>query len=351
MKATLLALTARGAMAHYLDELVPALAEHARVTLVAPDHYVNRVRSGAATVGFSGPASRAARGLAFANPRGAGDVWNAIEASAPDVLHLFNGIDFPWSAVVARRAKRAGIPVVVTLHDPERHPGNIWWLVNSPGRIATKRAATAFHVHAQTWKSKLAAEGFEPGAVHVVPHGSFAPRFLRCRTDNTKRTRLAVFFGRLERYKGLEYLARAAIELEHPVAIAGPGSLPRDAARVAASRPDLFELHTGYQPDEVIAGLLDRASVCVLPYLHATQSSVPLIAAAFGVPVVATAVGAFVEDIPRVNGILVPPRDAKALADGIRAAADTQAVHPADLTFAALGPRFVEMYERVAAAD
>ena len=98
----------------------------------------------------------------------------------------------------------------------------------------------------------------------------------------------------------------------------GPGACPPKLESCFREHPDLFELHNRYLDDEEVAALFQRAAVCVLPYRQATQSSVPLISAAFGVPVVATAVGAFLDDVPRVNGILVRPDDAAALAQGIQ---------------------------------
>jgi len=82
----------------------------------------------------------------------------------------------------------------------------------------------------------------------------------------------------------------------------------------------------------------------VLPYRQVTQSSVPLIAAAFGVPVVASALGGFIDDVPRVNGLLVPPCDSRALAQGIAKAMGLVPSYPRELEFDELSHRFVEMY-------
>lgn len=70
--------------------------------------------------------------------------------------------------------------------------------------------------------------------------------------------------------------------------------------------PSWFEVHNRYVPDEEAALFFQRASVLVLPYRQATQSSLPLIGAAFGLAVVASAVGAFVEDVPRVGYTSTP---------------------------------------------
>jgi len=71
-------------------------------------------------------------------------------------------------------------------------------------------------------------------------------------------------------------------------------------------------------PDERVARYFGESSVVVLPYIDASQSGVVPIAYSFSRPVVATTVGGLpsvVED--GVTGLLVPPRDERALADAL----------------------------------
>jgi len=332
-------MTARGTMAHYLDALLPEISRHVDLRLIAPAHY--RAPAGVQTLGFRAPDARPLRGFALADPRGASVVWDAIVGDRPDLVHIFNGVGFPWAAVVARRARRASIPVLVTVHDPRRHPGDYLSVVNAPARRLTLRAATSLHVHADIWRSVVG-----PARTFVVPHGSFAPRFLRRRAAGVRREPLVLFFGRIERYKGLDDLVESAVRFPFGMrtAIAGRGTPSRRARRAIAARPDLFEIHSGYQPDEAIARLLQRAAVVALPYRDASQSSVPLIAAGFGTPVAATATGALVEDVPRVGGVLARPRDPRSLSDAIVRAGGSIPTYPRELEFPALAPHFAAMY-------
>ena len=131
----------------------------------------------------------------------------------------------------------------------------------------------------------------------MIPHGSFADRFLRHAKPGVQREEdLVLFFGRLEAYKGIDILVKAILALEgrRRALIAGPGQVPRILRRAMREHPSWFEVHNRYVPDEEAALFFQRASVLVLPYLQATQSSLPLIGAAFGLAVVASAVGAFV---------------------------------------------------------
>jgi glycosyltransferase involved in cell wall biosynthesis len=186
--------------------------------------------------------------------------------------------------------------------------------------------------------------------VVVIPHGSLAPRFLRHARPSVTREPLVLFFGRLRYYKGLDLLVDAADHLppQLRIAVAGPGSLPLRVRRALRRRSDRFEVHNRFLDDREVAHLFQRACVCVLPYRQATQSSIPLIAAGFGVPVAATALGGFVEDIPRVGGVLVKPNDPHALAAGIVAAVGRTPVHPSELAFERTAQHYVRWYASAA---
>jgi glycosyltransferase involved in cell wall biosynthesis len=82
--------------------------------------------------------------------------------------------------------------------------------------------------------------------------------------------------------------------------------------------PRCFEVHHYWISDEQRAALFQRAAVVVLPYISATQSGVVPVAYTFGKPVVATRVGALPDCIEDGRtGLLVPPRDERALAEAI----------------------------------
>ena len=91
----------------------------------------------------------------------------------------------------------------------------------------------------------------------------------------------------------------------------------------------------------------DRASVCVMPYVQATQSSVPWIAAAFGVPVVATATGGLAAQVQQMNGVLVPPNDPKALAEGMLTAVGSSAVFPEAWNPSLIAGQYLQMYREI----
>ena len=343
MRVVLLALSVRGAMGHYLDALVPHLAKQVELHLFVPEHYSGRAGS-AVIHHFKTGSNRSQALFRFINPFSARALWKRICAIQPTLIHLFNGEGYPWALMLARWFHRERIPLFLTLHDPEAHPGNLWEWANEKMRRFVVPLATSLHVH-----SKVFVEDAQRlGARHVViiPQGSVAERFTKYRRPDLLREPIALFFGRLEAYKGLDLLVEAGLKLEGKlrVVIAGPGSIPSKVRKVIQEHPDWFELRNYFIPDEEVAELFQRASVLVLPYRQATQSALPLIAAAFGLPVVATAVGAFVEDVPRVGGVLVPRGNPSALARAMLEAVGLTPVYPAELEMSALAPKFVEWY-------
>jgi glycosyltransferase involved in cell wall biosynthesis len=134
--------------------------------------------------------------------------------------------------------------------------------------------------------------------------------------------KVALFFGRIWGYKGLEYLIRAEplITAQVPdakIVIAGTGE-DFDRYRQMMVHPDRFEVHNEYVTDAKRDELFGRASVVVLPYVEATQSGVVPVAYGYGKPVVATTVGGLPEVVEHGRtGLLVPPRNEAALAHAV----------------------------------
>jgi len=135
-----------------------------------------------------------------------------------------------------------------------------------------------------------------------------------------------VYIGRLHRLKGIDVLIKAIsiAKKEEPTltaVIIGPGDQRpyRELAnRLGISKNVIF---TGFVSEEVKIGALDASTALVLPsisnYVEAFSLAITE-AWARGKPVVTSAVG----EIPyrlrhMVNGLLVPPRNPKALADAI----------------------------------
>jgi glycosyltransferase involved in cell wall biosynthesis len=135
-----------------------------------------------------------------------------------------------------------------------------------------------------------------------------------------------VYVGRLHRLKGVDVLigAMAAVRGEAPelkAVIVGPGD--RRPYLALAERLGVRDrvIFTGYVDEEAKVGAIDASLALVLPSVsdYAEAFSLAITEAwARGKPVIASAVGEVPYRVKNmVNGLLVPPRDPRALAEAI----------------------------------
>ena len=198
------------------------------------------------------------------------------------------------------------------------------WLTN---RVL--RRANALVTHARTeageaWKrsgGRRVIKTFLP--VHELggPIPSRAEARATLGIDDT--TNVALFFGHIRPFKGLDIALRAWPKLRAEVLLvvageawweraeeyerlAGELGLPKRAVR--------FDFR--FIPDSEIATYFAATDVVLAPYRIEAQSGVALTAFHFARPVIATTVGGLPEIIDG-NGILVPPEDPAALAAAI----------------------------------
>jgi rhamnosyl/mannosyltransferase len=131
-----------------------------------------------------------------------------------------------------------------------------------------------------------------------------------------------LFVGRLNYYKGVEYLLDAMPSIDADLLIAGDGDR-RDALNARADRLGVSDrVHfLGYVDEETLHACYDCADVFVLPSVEPSEAFgiVQLEAMAYGTPVVNTDLPTGVPWVSRdgETGTTVPPRDAEALASAI----------------------------------
>ncbi|HYN28801.1 MAG TPA: glycosyltransferase family 4 protein, partial [Dermatophilaceae bacterium] len=151
--------------------------------------------------------------------------------------------------------------------------------------------------------------------------------------------------GIVRDYKGVDDLLDAAREVPGlEVTVAGElWGAAGERVRALAADPALagrVEVHGGYVPADRVPALLASTDVLALTYRSASASQNVLLAARHGLPVLATAVGTFPEQVhDGVDGLLVPPGDRAALVAALRRLAEPgyavalrSGVRPPDLT-------------------
>jgi len=138
-------------------------------------------------------------------------------------------------------------------------------------------------------------------------------------------TRALLFFGLVRPYKGLDVLLRALADPVTPpdvrLVVAGEFWTPVAQTRALVAELGLtarVDLRPGYVDAADLPALYASVDAAVLPYRSATASIVADTARSFGLPVLATRVGALPDAVrDGVDGVLVAPADPAALAAGI----------------------------------
>ncbi len=253
-----------------------------------------------------------------------------LERFAPGAVLLKWWMPFfaPAFASSVGPLRRRGTRVVLVcdnLLPHERRPLDreltTWMLRNSDGYL----------VMSESVERDLAA--LKRGApFRRVPHplyaqfdrGRFTRQSARAHLGLQPDAEVAVFFGYVRRYKGLDTLLEAwpLVRSRRAATLLVAGDFYEDPAPyralAAAAGPEAVRLREEYLPDAEVEALFKAADVVVLPYRSATQSGVTHVAYALGVPVITTDVGGLAETVvPGESGLVVPPGDPAALAAAI----------------------------------
>lgn len=339
----------KGGVAAHTTTLAHELAEAGHdVSLVSWSHlYPSALYPGEQAVPGGSPDvepfPRTLRVLSWARP----DTWVRTGRRLRDVdvivvVHVIPAV-VPAHLAVLRAAgvgrtsgTGRGPRTVVIAHNVlphEGHPGDRRLME------ALLRRVDAVVVHSDEQASLAASLG----ATHVkeldlpphLPGGDPEPRpdrpDHRDRPGGDADVRL-LSLGIVRDYKGVDLLVDALRDVPG-IRLTVAGELWGDAGRRVrelAADPRLqgrVEVHGGYVPADRIAGLMARHDAVALTYRTATASQNALLARRHGLPVLASAVGTFPEQVrDGVDGVLVAPGDREDLVAALRRLAEPGAV-------------------------
>ena len=289
-----------------------------------------------------------------------------IERLAPDIVHIDDPDVSPRLALGIRMNRwRRDIPVVLSVHDPEPHSGEVHRRKAVARRLLFPRTAR-FVLHSEALLEPFVERyGLDRQRVSVLPLG--INRFYEAwsTSQDVGDAHRIAFFGRLSEYKGLDILYEALPKVASRVPdlvvdVAGkpvpgyhvpaPPELPNDAR---------LRVSPEYLRNDQLTALVQQASLIICPYIDATQSGVIMTSYALGRPVIASAVGGLSEYVHEGDtGLLVPPGDATALANAIvralledglldRLHAGVAALAGGDLEWSSIGRSATGIYEEV----
>ena len=167
----------------------------------------------------------------------------------------------------------------------------------------------------------------------VVPLGIEAESFAASDADRVATLharyggRFVFFCGKHRYYKGLEYLVRAAPQINHPIVIAGDGPETDNCEAIAKSLG--VEIHwPGPLDQEDLVDHFHAAGVFVYPSIARSEAfGIAILEAhACGTPVVATKLGTGTEyaNLHEQTGLNVEPQNPDALANAINTIMDDE---------------------------
>ena len=265
-------------------------------------------------------------------------------AAEPRIFHILWNYKLEYfdRTLLMLYYKLCGKKIVLTLHNVNagKRDSNDS-LLNRLTLSFQYRLADHFFVHTNKMKRELVEDFRVPErAVAVIPYGINNAVPNTELTNVEARQRLGIpngqnailFFGNLGPYKGVEFLVAAFQRILTRNAnclliIAGKprGGCEKYIAEIQEAInsfgiQEQVRLRIEYIPDEEVEMYFKAADVLVLPYKHIFQSGILFLAYSFGLPVIATDVGSFREDIIEgKTGFLCRPADPVDLAEAIEA--------------------------------
>ena len=283
----------------------------------------SRLRSGrATTVVRTGAPTRAARQLWAADA-----VRELVGLSGLGLVHAHQGEDVAVLPLAEAVARRAGVPLVVTVHCSvgrtlDRTGARLRPLALLGPLVERRvlRRADAVLVLTEPAAEAAVDDGVPADRVHVVPSGFAPPLFAGPHDDPTPHVPhpRVLFAGRLaEQKRPLDAVAaHALLPDDVHLVVVGDGPLRAQVEAAVAASPARDRVHVvGLVPHGDVPAHLAHADAFVLPSQYEELGSVLVEAMASGLPVVANRVGgipAIVAD--GVTGRLVPRGDVARLA-------------------------------------
>lgn len=257
--------------------------------------------------------------LKMANPLIYSNIIKTINKINPDVIHIIYEEIFIGITTLFLKEK---YPIVFTEHDPNFHEGEfiLSKLHHGCAKLLIRKVADAVIVHGNKMKCILINKNIDEDKIYIVPLGEFS-YYDKWKKKVVNEDKSVLFFGRIQDYKGLDYLIKAeplitSIVPDAKIVIAGSGDFKKYAKMI--NNKNHFDIHNRFIPDEEVATFFQNASVVVLPYIDGSQTGIIPIAYSFSKPVVVTNVGSIPEVVDDGStGYVVPPNNPKALADAI----------------------------------
>lgn len=248
------------------------------------------------------------------------NIFRSIRQYSPDIVHI-QCSGHAWFCFVLPLVKKLDNKIIFTIHDPLPHPGEETFVRDMADRFV-RFIGDHFLVHANALKNQMIdIHHLKPDNIHVIPIGHY--NFNEDQTNNHFIDQNNIlFFGRIQDYKGIEYLIAAEPLISKnidnfKIIIAGTGK-SLDPYLDKIENRKRFIIINKHISEKELQSLIQSASFLVLPYTEASQSGIIPLAYSYHKPVITTDVGGLSEVVDDgITGKIVPPRNTEKLAEAI----------------------------------
>lgn len=248
------------------------------------------------------------------------DIINIIKKFNPDIIDLRSG--YPWLCLLLPFISK--YPLIVAFSTAKPRKGEKDQIHYKIYYNIMAKSANQIITFGQIYKSILANRfGLLEDKISIVPFGNYAEVYSHNGIkDLNDKYKYILFFGRIVKYKGLEFLIKAQpfISEEIPmtkIIIAGSCDNFQYYESMITDK-DSFIIHNCWLREEIVIDLIKKANVVVLPYIEYSESGNVQLAFTFRKPIVATNLGNFSGYIiDGETGFFVPPKNPKELAKAI----------------------------------
>jgi phosphatidylinositol alpha-mannosyltransferase len=249
-----------------------------------------------------------------------------LRAEGYDLLHLHEPLVAPLTLALALIARGLHIPCIGTFH-AAASPTAAWMYRQARPLLRPAFAALAECI-AVTEVARATITAVFPADYHIIPNGIEVAQFQMVRRVRATDRPTILFLGRLEPRKGATVLLAALPRLRQLTAQMGD-PLPRIV--IAGAGPEIAACQqlAGNDPDVRFVGAISDAEkplylaaadiLCAPSLGGESQGIILLEALATGATVVASDIPGYRTMItPEATGVLVPPGDPIALAQGLQ---------------------------------
>lgn len=244
-------------------------------------------------------------------------LWLLNKRKKIDVLHANFG--FPDGVCTFRLAKKLGVPYVITEHQAEL---NLYLSKNYLNKMMLPAYAHSHKVIAVSEHTKeiLLKHGALKGNIEVLPNGIDIDLFIP--KGEKREIKKLIYVGYLVQHKGVQILLKALAEVGDSslsLSIIGDGVYRSELESLSKSLGLAKQVSfLGAKNAQQVAELYQEHDALVHPSFIESFGITVIEAMACGLPVLATENGGSEYIVTEDTGIIVPIKDVKALAEGIK---------------------------------